>query len=91
MTETEMKDLELSQTLVKMKEENYNRMMIEQEKRDRKILLGSLGIMATILTAAGAIAVNHMKDKMENKIPSEPVKIEQNVSKNTLQKAQRVR
>ena len=91
MTEAEKKDLELSKHLIQMKEENYNRMMIEREKQDRKILLSGLGIMATILTAAGAIAVNHMKNKMEDRMPSEPVKIEQHAGKNAPQKAQHVR
>ncbi len=91
MTEAEMKDLELSKLLIQMKEESYNRMREEQEKTDRKILLSGLGIMAAIVTAAGAIAFNHMKDKMEDRIPSEPVKIGQNVGSNTLQKAQHVR
>ena len=91
MTEKEKKDFELSQRLIQMKEQNHNDLMTEQDKIDRNVLLGGLGIMAAIVAAAGAIAFNQQKDKIENKTPSEPAKIQQHAGKRVYQKSARTR
>ena len=91
MTEKEKKDLELSQKLIQIKEQNHNDLMTEQDKIDRNVLLGGLGIMAAIVAAAGAIAFNHVKDKIENKTPSEPAKIQQYAGKRVYQKSAHTR
>ena len=91
MTEKEKKDLELSQKLIQIKEQNHNDLMTEQDKIDRNVLLGGLGIMAAIVAAAGAIAFNQVKDKIENKTPSEPAKIQQQDGKRVYQKSAHTR
>ena len=86
MTEAEKKDLELSEKLIRMKEENYTRMMIEKDKQDRNILLGFVGSMLALATAAGALWINHVKDHN----PIEPVKV-QHTNTVTPQKVQNSR
>ena len=91
MTEEEKKDFELSQKLIQMKEKGYNDAITAQEKVERKILLSGLGIIAAIVTAAGAIAFNQVKEKIEDKSPSEPVKIQQQAGKSVYQKSEHAR
>ncbi len=91
MTEEEKKDFELSQKLIQMKEKGYNDAITAQEKVERKILLSGLGIIAAIVTAAGAIAFNQLKEKIEDKAPSEPVKIQQQAGKTVYQKSEHAR
>ena len=91
MTEEEKKDFELSQKLIQMKEKGYNDAITAQEKVERKILLSGLGIIAAIVTAAGAIAFNQLKEKIEDKAPSEPAKIQQQADKRVYQKSAHTR